>query len=493
MKKAGSASFVLTLKLNTGSRDGKILQKRFFAAFLMYNSLVRHARSRLAGLRQDVEYRQAMAEYLAISGNTPEDKKHREAVSVIMRDIRMAHGLSEYQFHAWIVLQQHQYRKDIDSMTAQKIATKVWQAVEAVLFRKGKTIHFRKLEQFYSLEGKNNSSGIRFSRGRMEWISLSIQPQIRKGDSYAREALKHRVKYCRIVRKAMGETWHYYLQLILEGIPPKKHDILPGGRVGIDPGVSTEAVVSEKGCILTELAAERPDIQKKASRLSRMLDRSRRATNPWNYHADGTIKPACSRKRWISSKRYRKTAFRLKALRRRNADTVKQAEERLANTVLGLHGSDIITEKMSYKGLQAKAKSASVNEKTGRFRSRKRFGASLAGHAPARFLTILNRKLTYIGKSIHYVNTWKYRASQYDHISDTYTKSALSDRWKMIGGQKVQRDLYSAFLLMNAKDPETPNREHCDKTFNQFLRQHDACIKTIESSNVHKPSSFGVA
>lgn len=51
MRKTKGPSFVLTLKLNTNVRDEGILQERFFAGFLMYNRLVRHARGRLSGMR----------------------------------------------------------------------------------------------------------------------------------------------------------------------------------------------------------------------------------------------------------------------------------------------------------------------------------------------------------------------------------------------------------------------------------------------------------
>ena len=312
MKHSDSKSFVLTLKLNTTNGDDVVLRHRFHVASIMKNKLVSHARKALSSMRQDPGYRTLMVERKTIKDkNDPASKRRKVEIGKQLAAIRLNFGLSEYQLHAWISVQQHRYRKDIDSMTAQKIATSVWMAVETVLFRKGKTVHFRNNEQLLSVEGKNNASGIRFKEGRMHWLGLKIQPQIRKDDIYAREALTHRVKYCRIFRMAMGTTWHWYLQLILEGKPPVKHDFLPGGRVGIDPGVATEAVVSDNGCILTELSPERPDIERQVSLLQRKLDRSRRANNPENFNPDGTLKPKQARKRWKNSKTYHKTRMRL--------------------------------------------------------------------------------------------------------------------------------------------------------------------------------------
>ena len=300
MKKSKSPSFVLTLKLNTTSLDEHVLAHRFYYAFLMKNCLIRHAKKCLSSMRMDKDYRNLMSERKTLIGKDDKSSKSRRAaIGEELSRIRSYYGLSEYQFHDWIKLQRYRYCKHIDSLTAQKIATTVWQSVEACLFRKGKSVHFQKLDNLSSLEGKNNVSGMRFKDGRLHWNGLIMQPQIRKNDWYAHKALTHRVKYCRIKRMAMGITYHYYLELVLEGKPPQKYDTIDG-RVGIDPGTSSEAVFSEHGCILTELAGERKNIQAEVNRLSRKLDRSRRANNPDNYNPDGTVKKG--RKKWIKSK-----------------------------------------------------------------------------------------------------------------------------------------------------------------------------------------------
>ena len=473
------STFTLSLKLNTSVSDETILMERFYQGFLIYNLLVSHARKRLRGLRQDKRYRAAMDGYL----NGGRKKELSEELS----DLRREYGLSEYQFHSWISVQQKKRKRYIDSLTAQKIASTVWKSVEAVLFRKGSTIHFKKLMDFTSMEGKNNAAGLRFREKKLHWLGLCIQVQLRNGDWYARETLGHRVKYCRIVREPMGMRWHFYLQLALDGTPPQKHEFLESGDVGIDPGVSTETAVSGNGCILTELAPERPEIRKEARRLQRRMERSLRAANPENYHKDGTMK---KHKKWKKTRHYKQDQMRLKTLRRRNADTVKQAGETLADRILCEHVTDIHAEKMDYKALAARAKEDKIT-KDGKHRSKKRFGSSIAGHAPARFLNILKRKLSYIGKEIHLVNTRKYRASQFDHATGEYTKASLSARWKEVDGHHVQRDLYSAFLLMNAAGDEHPDIEKCNDTFETFLKFHDSCIRELKEAGISHPATFG--
>ena len=82
--------------------------------------------------------------------------------------------------------------------------------MEAVLFRKGKSIRSKRLDAVSSLEGKNNASGIRYKDGRLHWPGLEIQPRIDHSDAYATEALRHTVKYCRIVRKAVRSRYHWF-------------------------------------------------------------------------------------------------------------------------------------------------------------------------------------------------------------------------------------------------------------------------------------------
>lgn len=489
MSKSKTPSFVLELKLNTSPSDEHELDYRFYVAFLVKNRLIRHVREALSSMRQDKEYRSLISEYVKIKDKTdPVSKRLKNELGDRLSEIRMSYGLSEYQFHEWIATQQHRYKAYLDSMTCQKIATSVWKSVEDVLFHKGKSIHFQKLDTLNSLEGKNNASGIRFKNGRLHWNGLVIQPQIRKGDVYAREALSHKVKYCRIVRRAMGITCHYYLQLILEGIPPQKHEFIDG-RVGIDQGTSSETVFSGHGCILTELAPERPDIEQQATRLSRKMDRSRRATNPDHYNPDGTIKRI--KKPWVKSKTYRHDQMRLKTIRRRNAATVKQAEQILVNEILCNHGTDIITEPMDYKALQLRSKEDKLT-KDGRHRSKKRFGKSLAAHAPARFMNIMEQKLSYIDKTVFYVDIWKFKASKYDHVLGDYTESPLSARSKMIGDSRVQRDLYSAFLLWCAKDDATIDRDLCFEAFPLFLSFQGAYINKLLSDGKKHSLSFGL-
>ena len=180
------------------------------------------------------------------------------------------------------------------------------------------------------------------------------------------------------------------------------------------------------------------------------------------------------------------------SLERKRSAALKTHHEALANTVLSL-GNEIYTEEMCYSGLQRRAKETTRNSR-GRYNRKSRFGKSLRNGAPALFLSILNRKLNLEGRELHKVNTRSFRASQYNHVTDEYVKKRLSRRHNMIAGRWVQRDLYSAFLLMNsADDLQAADRERCIQKYQTFLTNHDACITNIANSNDKLLSSFGIS
>ncbi|MBQ1823179.1 MAG: transposase, partial [Lachnospiraceae bacterium] len=93
---------------------------------------------------------------------------------------------------------------------------------------------------------------------------------------------------------------------------------------------------------------------------------------------------------------------------------------------------------------------------------------------------------------VYKVDTKKFRASQYNHVTDDYVKSELSERDKLIDGHKVQRDLYSAFLLKNGNNGlNKPDRDKCIFGFNRFLELQDNLITEMKTNNVSMKQCFG--
>lgn len=484
MGKSKTPSFILTVKLNTSERDDRILDYRFLCGQRIYNVLVRHCRKQLSKLAQDTAYRELLAR--RADGNLTKQEHNR--INDRLAEIRMEYGLSKYQLYNYVAAQQHRYKKHIDSRTAQAVAAAVWKACEKYLFDNGRAVHYKKRDDLYSMESNSNDTGIMYRNGYMVWRGLKVAAPVSSKDTYAVEALKHRIKYCRIIRKPVGTRDHYYLQLVLEGLPPAKHSV-NDGRIGIDIGTSTVAVTAKDMCLLTVLAPEAGSAEREIRILQRKLDRSRRAVNPDNYHPDGTVvkKPHAFKE----SKNYRKTKQKLRSIQRKRADIVKQSHEKLADRIL-LSGNDIYVENMSFAGLAKRSQKTEKNDQ-GRYKRKARFGKSIGNRAPAMLVSIISRKLSYMGKEIRTVNTQTFRASQYNHVTDDYVKKKLSQRGQHISRTWIQRDLYSAFLLMNAdEDLSHADRERCFATFNDFVTNHDICIRGLLNSNTKHPSSFGL-
>ena len=53
---------------------------------------------------------------------------------------------------------------------------------------------------------------------------------------------------------------------------------------------------------------------------------------------------------------------------------------------------------------------------------------------------------------MYQVHTQTFKASQFNHVTGEYVKKDLNNRWNVIQNESIQRDLYSAFLLMNAQE-----------------------------------------
>jgi len=137
---------------------------------------------------------------------------------------------------------------------------------------------------------------------------------------------------------------------------------------------------------------------------------------------------------------------------------------------------------MNYKALQKRSKETKINDK-GKILSKKRFGKSLGNKAPSMFLDILERKLNWYGKPLNRINIWTAKASQYDHSEDTCKKKKLSQRWTIVDGNIVQRDMYSSFLIMNVTDDmQTIDKARCDATFENFIKLHNAEVVRLNSN-----------
>jgi hypothetical protein len=394
-------SYILNLPLGTEVWQEDILSKRLEMARNIYNACLGELMKRYRRMKQDKEYRYWI-----------QQKQSKERTQAF-KELHKKYGISEYAIHSYVKPMQHHFKKNIDAFTSQKIATRSWLTFKKYMYNKDtKKVVFKRRGDMNSVEGKSNTSGIRFKDNKLFWNGLEIAVIVKVNDMYAHQSLLDKVKYCRIVRKVIRGKERYFVQLVLEGIPPKKIDRKTGtfrhlrkeGKVGIDIGTQTIAVVSKEEAKLLELAPNINNIEREKRILQRKLDRQRRANNPHKYHSDGTIKR--TKEKWMMSNSYVKTKLQLSEIQRKIAAIRKQDHNRMANWILSL-GDDIKVETMSYKGLQKRAKKTTVNEKTGRINRKKRYGKSLLNKAPSTLLTILDHKLKHDGKQLKKLNQFR--------------------------------------------------------------------------------------
>ena len=492
MTRKQTPSYVLTLKLDTNNRDESILDKRFEICRKLYNSILGLGLKRFKTLSELKVYRTLRKELAELNKSYYKDEnskksklneklrkeKYKELTALLGE-----YGINEYSLINEMTPMYKPFNKNIDNKTAQALASRAWKALEKLIYSNAERVNFVRFDELYSVEGKWNASGITYRDGVIKWNKLNMPVIIKNNDIYAQKAIQDRIKYCRIIRKMILGKYKFYVQLVMEGLPPIKVNQdgeikrnIGLGNVGIDIGTRTIAFSSKYDVKLLELCPEVENIQKEKNKLQRKLDRQRRSNNPNNYNEDGTIKRGIKLE-WIKSNKYIKTQNELREIQRKQADIRKQSHEKLANYIISL-GDRILVETMQFQGLQKHAKKTTKN-KQGKFNKKKRFGKSLANKAPAKLIEIINRKLNYNGLKILKINTQKVKASQYNHFTNEYNKKELKDRWNE--DINIQRDCYSAFLIMNINnDLETINQDKCFETYNDFKILHDKEIERLK-------------
>lgn len=491
MARATTETCCLTLPLKLEKWQSDRLEKRLEIARQIYNTLLNFELKKLHRMEESEEYKSIQSQLREVSDNTERNNLYKK-----LEKIRKGFGFSDNAFTMDIKQFYKHFNVNIGSNVAvHDISVRVWKAFERLFMGNGKAVHFKKRGELnslqgYSVAGKSGGVEIIFRGSYIEWKGLKLPIKLNPDNTYENEMLQNRVKYCRIVRKPGRNKVHWYVQLMLEGKPAVKYDKNTGevlhpigsGAVGIDIGPQTIAYVSESEVALKELADQVNNIEKEKRILQRKLDRSRRATNPENYAPDGTIKRGVKLTR-NKSKQYLKTQRELAYLQRKQADIRKRQHNKLANHLLSL-GDRFYVEDMEWPSLTHRAKKTEISEKTGRYKRKKRFGKSVGNKAPASLITMLDLKLRSRGfEGVIRVPT-SVKASQYNHMTDDYHKKELSERWNhMPDGNRIQRDLYSAFLLQHMNEEVSGfDKDTLKRDYQQFVFLHDQCIEALKKA-----------
>ncbi len=420
MPRATTKSFIHELPLQTTPHDRAVLNVRLDAAKNLYNACLQETLRRADLMKEAKAYQAARS--------LPRGKERTAAFSLC----KTTHAFSEYALHAEAakIAQACWIGDHLDSLTIQKISSKAFAGVAAYVYGKKGRPRFKRRGSLVSVEGKTNTSGIRWKDGQVWWNGLKLQPVFDFKDKHGVEAhaLTCRIKYVRLVKRTIRSETRWFVQLVVEGTPLQKAQNLIGtGSVALDIGPSTVAGVSETEAFLVRFCDQVEQPWRELKILQRQQDRSRRNSNPDNYNSDGTIKKGS--KKWVKSHRYLKQQQQLAEAQRKVAATRKKEHGTLSNKVIGM-GTIIKTEKLSYKSLQ------------------KNYGRSVTVRAPGMFVTQLTRKAENAGGVVDLINTRKTRLSQVC-LCDNVKKKSLEERIHSCAcGLVAQRDLFSAFLAL---------------------------------------------
>ena len=508
--------YTVRFQLELSKSKKRFLSKSFFYANQMHNQLVRHATNRLSALFHDKEYMDARkaygeAEFSKKKGSklSASEKKKKKELSDIMNNRQKEYGLVKGALYKFVSMEQKKYKNYINSHQAQAEADAVYKGIEKVLFEDGHHLHYRRYNDFDCIKQKCAATGVRLPR----WDTICFMKHYFKvripEDRYIQDILssvdlKEDVVYSFLKRIEFNSGFKYYVVITLRGDAPKRIRLSEDGghRTGVDFGTSTIATVSNNEVHLEELAPESDRYEKTIRHKQNLVDVSMRKHNPDNYNKNGTVKKG--KHKWKTTRRCRRLKRQIRVLYRKQSAYIKTSHHTFINKVVR-NASEFILEPMDFKALQKKSKkterqdeAVSVKQKDGsskmvcKYKRKKRYGHSIKNRSPGLMQADLKSKATQYGIPYYEIDIHQYRASQLHHDTGEYIKPALSERFKTIEGHRVQRDLYSAFLICHTDDTLTaPDFKACHLDFPHFVKMQDTLILNMKKCGHTMKSCFG--
>ena len=417
--------FVFELPIRTAPADESEIEIRIQAYRHIKNACLGEALRRLDLMRQSKEF-QAARKLPRGERGTAEQKARTKAFRAVVERFKF----NEYDLHSFAnkcAFESGWIKEHLGINEIQKACSESFRSAEQYSFGKIGRPRFKSFRRARTVEGKSNSTGVRWREDRVLWGGLDIPAifDVKDKDGYETQALACETALCRIVRRIEQGRNRYFVQLIQKGHPPQKaKNTIGKENCCIDVGPSSVAFVGETAAGLFDLAPSVVQPWEEMRRIQRAMDRSRRATNPTNYEANGTVKKGP--KKWIRSEGYLQLLRQLQELERVLAARRKKDHGKSQNDILRFGIPPL--EKLSYLSFQ------------------KNFGRSAKVRASGTYVAGLKRKAENAGGKAREFSTRYTRLSQ-SCLCGVVKKKPLSQRQHNCDcGVKAQRDLFSAFL-----------------------------------------------
>ena len=403
-KENNKKTFILEFEVVKNKKYFDICEKKLRIGRSMYNAFLNEAMKRLRKYRHDPRYIKARDEYRLAKENKEKDlmKQYGDVMNQVKR---------EYGYGGKFCLadmrkkQSNHFKGALGAQVSTTLSQRAYRAVEN--FDRNtevERINFVRAHEDFSIEGCTNDNGIIYRDGKIYFdirkdVYVEIKPTRKNDDWYYNEALQNEVKYCRLLSRTIRGKKRYYVQLCMAGTPPNKRTYGSKDVEILDVKIShAEYRVKGRKPINIELAPGCKNPEDKIAEVDRKMDASKRATNPNNYNEDGTTKKGPLK--WNYSNNYKKLRARRAELYRSMSARRKISHEELTNKILA-EGSDITIKHLSYKDQQKRSTAETkINPATGMPHSKARQGKNIGNRAPSEFISILDRKLSYIDKKL---------------------------------------------------------------------------------------------
>lgn len=433
--------FVLELALRVDSEGRKRLERDFEFGRQLVNATLGTVLGLRMQMKQSPEWKSACA--------LPKGKDRTMAFMELSKRFGIS-SANDFEKILKVHAKNSGRKAQLNSVIAQVLADNLYRAWASWLFDgKGKPRFKGKGHGLHCIRGKTNTTGISWKPERLaiRYAKKYYKVHIPKKDEYAHAAMKdgdnwRKAKYCSIVRRTIRGKIRYFAQILFEGYPPLK--VIPApdeNHLAIDPSLRNMTIVCSNGSVAkVETSPSIEDRSREIRKMQRAMDRSRRATNPENYEANGVVKKGA--RKWLKSKKYIQMQNEVADLKRRKTASRKNCHGRLINQILQSAGV-IYVEKNSWKAMQ-----------------RGRFGKSIGDGAPSEFISRLLNKAERADLKAVEVNPRNIKPTQRDLQNGHCTKHELWERRVRIGETDIfiDRDVAAAINLL-FHHPETGERD----------------------------------
>ena len=380
--------------------------------------------------------------------------------------------LNEYWLQERMKKHRRNYEKYVDSTIWQKIASNLWKSIDKYCFWNWKWLTKKKYYQFTSVEWKSNEMGLMtFSKDKSSFMKYKklLLLKLSQFDNFQLENIRWKeISYCRLVRIQWNRRWKYSFQIIMKWESNKKYKLWTK-KAWIDFWLNVIALVREDNQCKLFHTWNANFHQERITKLQKIVSQEYEKLNPLGYDETWKIKEWITLKYNEKIKKYNK---KISYLRRKQAKKHKDEINVLVKEILKF-AWELISEDMDF----IKIKQSKEYEWLAKI---------------IQFCTpwLLKSKIEE-NVELKYVDKFTYRASQYNHETDEYIKPKLSERTKKIWENSIQRDLYSAYLLLNhSEDLKVIDRKKCIENFNTFLENHNELISELKENKEEYPQSF---